>query len=50
MWDVLRDYCKDILTLYYDDDVAVSRDDEMATVLGDLRRNGFHRHSKIPER
>ena len=49
-WDILRAYNNDVLSLFYADDDDVTRDGELTAMLTDLRRNGFHKKSKVPER
>ena len=50
VWEAMHQYVKDVLALYYPDDATVTKDDELAAMLLDLRRHGLHRRSDIPER
>ena len=50
VWEAMHQYAKDVLALYYPDDATVTKDDELAAMLLDLRRHGLHRRSDIPER
>ena len=49
-WEILRSYVNDVLSVFYVDEDDVTRDDELTAMLTDMRRNGFHKKAKIPEK
>ena len=42
LWEAIRDFVIDIVCVYYDDDEQVEGDEELACMLKDLRKNGYH--------
>ena len=49
MWEITQDFVSDIVTIFYEDDEEVEKDEELSNMLADLRRNGFHRRADIQE-
>jgi len=41
MWDVIWKFVEQVLSLYYDDDVAVISDVELTPMLADFRQNSI---------
>ena len=47
---MVQDFVSDIVSIFYEDDEEVEKDEELANMLDDLRRNGFHRRADITEK
>lgn len=50
VWEAVSDFVAEIISIYYEDDEDVEKDDELAALLLDLRANGFHTRADVPER
>jgi len=50
IWSITQDFVSDIISIFYEDDEEVKKDVELANMLTDLRRNGFHPRADIKEK
>ena len=50
MWEMIHDFVSDIISIFYEDDEEVEKDQELANMLTDLRKNGFHPRADIKEK
>ena len=45
-----QDFVSDIVSIFYEDDESVEKDEELNNMLTDLRKNGFHPRADIKDK